>query len=119
MTRFHVFFTVIVLATPLTGCNKQASDSDTVPSSTPIDAPLKQKTPFAYQLEDLTQEVRATLSTLGMDVTNDITVNAVNNDITLSGRVTSEKQKQMVLNAVRKIEGINVITDEIMVVPID
>jgi osmotically-inducible protein OsmY len=119
MRRFHVFFTVFVLATLLSGCNKQASDSDKVPSSTSIDAPSIQKAPFAYQQEDLTKEIRARLNTLGMNVTNDISVNAVNNDVTLSGRVTSEKQKQMVLNAVREIEGINVITDDIVVVPID
>lgn len=119
MTRFHVFFTVIVLATPLTGCYKQASDSDTAPSSAPIDAPSVQKAPPAYQHEDLTQEIRARLNTLGMNVANDITVDAVDSDIILSGRVSSEKQKQMVLNAVREIEGINMITDEIMVVPID
>lgn len=119
MTRLYIFLTVVVLAMPLTGCNKQASNSDTAPSSTPIDAPSVQKAPSAYQHEDLTQEIRARLNTLGMNVTNDITVDAVNNDIILSGRVSSEKQKQMVLNAVREIEGINVITDEIMVVPID
>lgn len=119
MMRFHVIFAVIVLATPLTGCNKQASDSDTVPSSTAIDAPSIKKAPSAHQNEDLTQEIRTRLNTLGMNVTNDIIVDAVNNDIILSGRVSSEKQKQMVLNAVREIEGINVITDEIMVVPID
>lgn len=119
MTRFHVFFTVIVLATPLTGCYKQASNSDTAPSSAPIDAPSVQKAPPAYQHEDLTQEIRARLNTLGMNVANDITVDVVDSDIILSGRVSSEKQKQMVLNAVREIEGINVITDEIMVVPID
>jgi osmotically-inducible protein OsmY len=119
MTRFHVFFTVVVLATPLAGCNQQASDSDKVPSSTTTDAPLTQKAPLAYQQQDLAQEVRGTLNTLGMSVANNITVNAVDNDIILSGRVTSEKQKQMVLNAVRDIEGINVITDNIVVVPID
>lgn len=119
MMRFHVICAVIVLATPLTGCNKQASDSDTVSRSTPIDAPSEQEVPLGYQQEDLTQEIRARLNTLGMNVTNDITIDAVNNDIILSGRVSSEKQKQMVLNAVREIEGINVITDEIMVVPID
>lgn len=119
MTRFHSFFPVVVLATPLAGCNQQSSDSDKVPSSTTIDVPSKQKVPLAYQQEDLIQEIRARLNTLGMNVTNDITVNAVNNDIVFSGRVTSEKQKQMVLNAVRDIEGINVITDNIVVVPID
>jgi osmotically-inducible protein OsmY len=119
MARFHVFFTVVVLATPLAGCNQQASDSDKVPSSTTPDALLTQKAPLAYQQQDLAQEVRGTLNTLGMSVANNITVNAVDNDITLSGRVTSEKQKQMVLNAVRDIEGINVITDNIVVVPID
>lgn len=119
MTRFHVFLTVVVLATPLAGCNKQAIDSDKVPGSTTIDAPSIQKTPPAYQQEDLAKEIRARLNTLGMNVANDIIVDAVNNDIILSGRVTSEKQKQMVLNAVRKIEGINVITDEILVAAID
>lgn len=121
MARFHVFFTVVVLATPLAGCNQQASDSDSdkVPSSTTTDALLTQKAPLAYQQQDLAQEVRGTLNTLGMSVANNITVNAVDNDIILSGRVTSEKQKQMVLNAVRDIEGINVITDNIVVVPID
>lgn len=119
MTRFHVFFTVVVLATPLAGCNQQASDSDKVPSSTATDTPLIQKGPLAYQQEDLVREVRATLNTLGMSVANNITVKAVKNDVSLSGRVTSEEQKQMVLNAVREIEGINVITDDIMVAPID
>ncbi|WP_420935496.1 BON domain-containing protein [Alteromonas sp. A081] len=108
MTRFHVFFTVVVLATPLAGCNQQASNSDKVPSSTTTDAPLTQKAPLAYRQQDLAQEVQGTLNTLGISVANNITVNAVNNDVSLSGRVTSEEQKQMVLNAVREIEGINV-----------
>ncbi|AMJ94366.1 hypothetical protein AVL56_08645 [Alteromonas stellipolaris] len=119
MARFHVFFTVIVLATPLAACNKQASDSDKVPSSTTIDAPSAQMAPSTYQQEDLAKEIRATLNTLGMSVANNITVNTVNNDVTLSGRATSEEQKQMVLNTVREIEGINAVTDEIVVVPID
>lgn len=119
MTRFHVVFTVVVLSTQLTGCNKQASDSDKVPTSTTIEAPLTQTTTSAYQQEDLAQEIRSTLNTLGMSVANNISVDAVNNNATLSGTVTSEKQKQMVLDAVRAIEGINVITDDIMVVPID
>jgi len=119
MTRFHVFFTLVVLATQLTGCNKQASDSDKVPSSTTIDAPFTQTTTSAYQPKDLAQEIRSTLNTLGMSVANNITVDAVNNDVILSGTVTSEEQKQMVLDAVRAIEGINVMTDEILVVPID
>ncbi|WP_124748997.1 BON domain-containing protein [Alteromonas facilis] len=119
MTRFHVFFTSVVLATLLSGCNKQANDSDKVPPSTVIDLPLKQTSPSPYKLEDLTQEIRATLNTLGMSVANNITVNTVSNNVTLAGTVMSEKQKQMVLNAVREIEGINLITDEIMVVPID
>jgi len=119
MTRLHVFFSVVVLATPLAGCNQQAGDSDKVPSSTTTDTPLTQTTPAAYQEEDLAHAIRATLNTLGMNVANDITVNTVDNDVTLSGRVSSEKQKQMVLNAVGEIEGVNVITDEIMVVPLD
>lgn len=119
MTRFHVFFTVIVFATLLTGCYKQSSDSDTVPSSTTIDAPSTKKAPSAHQNEDLAQEIRTRLNTLGMNVTNDITIDAVDSDVILSGRVSSEKQKQLVLNAVREIEGINVITDKIMVIPID
>lgn len=118
MTRFQVFFTVVVLVTPLLGCNKLASDSDKVPSSTTSETPLTQPASSPYQQEDLAQKIRATLNTLGMNVANN-TVNAINNDVTLSGRVTSEKQKHMVLNAVRDIEGINVIADDIMVVPID
>lgn len=119
MTRFHVFFTVVVLATSLIGCNKQARDSDKVPTSTMIDAPLVQDAPAAYQQQDLAQEIRATLNTLGMSVANNITVNTVSNNVTLSGTVTSEEQKRMVLDAVRALESINVITDDIVVNPKD
>ena len=119
MTRFHVFFNVVVLVTPLLGCNKLASDSDKVPRSTTSETPLTQPASSPYQQEDLAQKIRATLNTLGMNVANNITVNAINNDVTLSGRVTSEKQKHIVLNAVRDIEGINVVAEDIMVVPID
>lgn len=115
MARFRVFFTVAFLAMLLFGCNKKASEADTAPALELDDMPVTLTEPAAYQNEDIAQDIRATFNTLGMSVANDISIKAEDSDVILSGSVASEEQKQLILDAVRKIEGINTITDDIVV----
>jgi osmotically-inducible protein OsmY len=118
MTRFHIFFSVVFLATTLVGCNKQAIATKYQAQQRlmrlQIQAPLS-----TYQQEDLAQKIRSIINTLGMGVANNISINAASNNVTLSGMETPVEQKQMVLSAVREIGGINVIADKITVAPIN
>jgi osmotically-inducible protein OsmY len=69
------------------------------------------------QVQDkrVSQKVQRRISSTGMGLQSKITVQVRNADVTLSGTLQCETQRRFLVQAVRSVEGVRAVTDQLQV----